>query len=86
MKYRKLGRTDLKVSEICLGSMTWGTQNTEDEGHAQLDFAFEHGVNFIDTAEMYPVTPLSPETQGRTEEIIGTWLKKQPKRDDIIVA
>ena len=86
MKYRKLGRTDLDVSEICLGSMTWGTQNTEAEGHAQLDAAVQEGVNFIDTAEMYPVTPLSPQTQGRTEEIIGSWLRKRAKRDDVVIA
>lgn len=86
MNFRKLGRTDLEVSEICLGSMTWGTQNTESEGHAQLDYAVHEGVNFVDTAEMYPVTPLSAKTQGRTEEIIGTWLNKRARRDDVIIA
>ena len=78
MKYRKLGRTDIDVSELCLGSMTWGTQNSEAEGHAQIDYAMEHGINFIDTAEMYPVNPISADTQGRTEEIIGTWWAGQP--------
>jgi len=86
VNYRKLGTTNLNVSEICLGSMTWGTQNTESEGHQQLDYALHQGVNFIDTAEMYPVTPLSEKTQGRTEEIIGTWLNKRAKRDDVLIA
>ena len=86
MKYNKLGNSDIKVSEICLGSMTWGTQNTEAEGHAQMDYAMDHGVNFIDTAEMYPVNPMSAETTGRTEEIIGTWLNSRKNRDKVIVA
>ena len=68
------GGSELRVSEICLGSMTFGVQNTETEGHAQLDFAFDRGVNFIDTAEMYPVPP-SADSYGRTEEIVGTWLR-----------
>ncbi len=86
MKYQKLGNSELAVSALCLGSMTWGSQNTEAEGHEQIDFAVDHGVNFIDTAEMYPTTPLSEDTQGRTEEIIGNWIKKTGKRDRIIVA
>ncbi len=86
MKYNKLGNSDLNVSALCLGSMTWGTQNTEAEGHQQMDYALEHGVNIIDTAEMYPTTPLSEETQGRTEEIIGTWMKKSSKNRDVIIA
>lgn len=85
MKYTNLPNTDIKVSKICLGSMTWGNQNTESEGHEQLDYAFEKGVNFIDTAELYPV-PASPNTQGRTSEIIGTWLKKSGNRDNVIIA
>ena len=85
MKYRQLGRTDIQVSIICLGSMNWGVQNTESEGHAQLDLAVDAGINFIDTAEMYPIPP-GPETYGRTEEIIGTWLKKRPDRDKLIIA
>lgn len=86
MKYNRLGNSDLNVSEICLGTMTWGTQNTEAEGHAQMDFALEQGVNFFDTAELYPSNPLSAETQGRTEEIIGSWFKATGKRKDVILA
>lgn len=85
MKYTKLPNTQIKVSKICLGTMTWGNQNTEAEGHEQLDYALEQGVNFIDTAEMYPV-PASPKTQGRTSKIIGTWLKKAGHRDKVILA
>lgn len=85
MQYSELGRTGLKVSKICLGTMTFGEQNTEAEGHEQLDYAFEQGVNFIDTAEMYSV-PGRAETQGSTERIIGTWLKGRGKRDDVVVA
>ena len=85
MEYRKLGRSDLTVSELCLGSMTWGGKNTEAEGHAQIDMALDHGINFIDTAEMYPSPPLK-ETQGATEEIIGSWLAKTGRRDDIVLA
>lgn len=84
MEYRKLGQTELKVSLICLGSMTWGEQNSESEAHQQLDYAFERGVNFIDTAEMYAVPPREA-TQGKTEECIGTWLKNQ-QRDKVILA
>ncbi len=86
MKMNPLGRTGLMVSELCLGSMTWGTQNTEAEGHAQINRALERGINFIDTAEMYPVTPKTAETQGRSEEIIGTWLAATGRRDDVIIA
>ena len=85
MKYTTIPNTDIKVSKICLGTMTWGNQNTEAEGHAQLDYALDQGVNFIDTAEMYPV-PADPKTQGRTSEIIGTWLKKTGNRDKVILA
>ena len=85
MQYNTLGKTDLRVSKICLGSMTWGQQNTEKEGHEQLDYAFGKGVNFIDTAEMYSV-PGSKETQGSTERIIGTWLNARKKRDDVVLA
>ena len=74
MRYNTLGKTDLKVSALCLGSMTWGTQNSTAEGHAQIDMALDHGINFIDTAEMYPTTPLSKETQGNTERVIGEWV------------
>ena len=85
MKYTILPNTSIKVSKICLGSMTWGNQNTEDEGHAQLDYAFEQGINFIDTAEAYPV-PASAETQGKTSKIIGTWLQKTGNRDKVVLA
>ncbi|MFO1350368.1 MAG: aldo/keto reductase [Gammaproteobacteria bacterium] len=84
MKYKPLASSDLKVSEICLGTMTWGSQNSEAEAHEQLAWAVDHGINFIDTAEMYPVPP-GPQWQGRTETYIGTWLKHQA-RDQLIVA
>jgi len=86
MKYNQLGTTDLKVSELCLGSMTWGTQNTAVEGHAQIDMALDYGVNMIDTAEMYPVNPLTKETQGDTERVIGEWVAKSGKRGDVLIA
>lgn len=85
MQKRRLGRTGLLVSKICLGSMTWGQQNTEAEGHAQLDLALDRGVNFIDTAELYSIPP-RPETQGSTERIIGSWLKRSGRRADIVLA
>jgi aryl-alcohol dehydrogenase-like predicted oxidoreductase len=85
MKYRKLGSSDIDVSLFCLGTMTWGNQNSEDEAHAQLDYALTQGINFIDTAEMYP-TPPSAETHGRTEEILGSWLKKRKDRDKLVIA
>ena len=85
MKYNLLGNTDVEVSRICLGTMTWGEQNTEAEAHEQLDYALSRGINFIDTAEMYSVPPC-PETYGLTETYIGTWLKKRQNRDKIILA
>ncbi|WP_271784694.1 aldo/keto reductase [Aquimarina algiphila] len=85
MRYTTLPGTDINVSKICLGSMTWGEQNTEIEGHQQLDYAIDQGVNFIDTAELYSV-PAKKETQGSTEKIIGTWLNKRAKRDDVVIA
>lgn len=86
MEYRPLGTTPLKVSAITLGTMTWGRQNTEADAHAQLDRAVAAGINFIDTAEMYPVPP-DGETFGRTEACIGTWLKARPgMRDKVIIA
>ena len=85
MKYTTLPSTAIKVSKICLGTMTWGNQNTEAEGHAQMDFALDHGVNFFDTAELYPV-PATAETQGLTSKYIGTWLKKNNTRDKVIIA
>ncbi len=84
MQYRKLGHTDVQVSLIGLGTMTWGQQNTEADAHAQIDYALEQGVNLIDTAEMYPVPP-KPETQGRTEVYIGSWLAKNKARDRIVL-
>jgi aryl-alcohol dehydrogenase-like predicted oxidoreductase len=85
MEYRKLGRTGLDVSLICLGTMTWGNQNTEADGHEQMDYAVTQGINFFDTAEMYAVPP-SARTFGKTEEIIGTWFKARKNRDKIILA
>ncbi|MBO1113545.1 NADP(H)-dependent aldo-keto reductase [Bordetella petrii] len=85
MKYRKLGRTDTEVSLIGLGTMTWGEQNSEADAHRQLDYALSRGVNLVDTAEMYPVPP-KPETQGRTETYVGTWLAKTGRRHDIVLA
>ena len=85
MEYRTLGRTSIKVSKICLGTMTWGYQNTEAEAHEQLDYALSQGINFIDTAEIYAVPPL-PETYGKTEKYIGTWLADRKTRDKIILA
>jgi len=85
MQYRKLGRTDIDVSLICLGTMTWGNQNTQDEGHEQMDYALDQGVNFWDTAEMYAVPP-SAETFGKTEEIIGNWFAARGKRDEVVLA
>jgi len=86
MKMRKLGNSSLEVSALCLGSMTWGTQNTMDEGHAQIDRALAAGVNFIDTAEMYPVNPVSVETVGRTERIIGLWFERDMRRSEVVLA
>lgn len=86
MQYRRLGRTDIDVSLVSLGTMTFGEQNAEAEGHQQMDFALERGVNFWDTAEMYAVPPRA-ETYGATERIIGSWLKKHPgRRDKVIIA
>ena len=86
MRQRKLGGSDISVSEICLGSMTWGTQNDYAEASAQIDLAFERGVNFIDTAELYPTTPLSAETQGDTETIIGRYMKEKNCREKFVIA
>ncbi|MBJ2174330.1 NADP(H)-dependent aldo-keto reductase [Aureibaculum sp. A20] len=85
MKYNKLPETNIEVSKICLGTMTWGQQNTEAEGHEQMDYALEQGVNFFDTAEMYSV-PGKAETYGSTERIIGTWIKKTGNREKIVLA
>ncbi|MEX1033597.1 MAG: NADP(H)-dependent aldo-keto reductase [Cellvibrionaceae bacterium] len=85
MNKRQLSNTDIQVSEICLGTMTWGEQNTQEEAFSQMDYALERGINFFDTAEMYPVPPRE-ETQGSTETIIGNWLAKTGNRDKIILA
>ena len=85
MNYKKLGNTDLDVSTICLGTMTWGEQNTQDEGFEQMDYALDQGVNFWDTAELYAVPPKA-ETFGHTEAIIGNWFKKTKKRNEVILA
>src|SRR5262245_25859572 len=85
MQYRQLGRSEIKVSAICLGTMTWGEQNTQEQGFAQMDYALDQGVTFWDTAEMYAVPPRK-ETYGRTEEIIGNWFKARGKRDKVVLA
>jgi len=86
MKYVKLGSSPIKVSRVCLGSMTWGVQNTQADANEQIDYALKRGVNFIDTAEMYAIPP-SEETYGKTESIIGNWLAKNPsQRDNIVLA
>ena len=85
MNLKKLGRTDVSVTDICLGTMTWGSQNTEAEGHAQIAMARDAGINFMDTAEVYAV-PGSPETSGRTEEIIGNWFAANGDRDKWVLA
>ncbi|MDY0781319.1 NADP(H)-dependent aldo-keto reductase [Tenacibaculum sp. IB213877] len=85
MKYTTLPNTDVKVSKICLGTMTWGNQNTEADGFEQMDYALDQGVNFFDTAELYSV-PAKPETYGATETIIGNWFKKTGNRDKVVLA
>ncbi|MEJ2026973.1 MAG: aldo/keto reductase [Limibacillus sp.] len=85
MDYRQLGRSGIDVSAVCLGSMTWGEQNSEAEGHGQMDLAFDHGVNFIDVAEMYS-TPVKAETYGRSEEVIGSWMAARGNRDKVVLA
>jgi len=85
MEYRELGRSGVKVSAICLGTMTFGEQNTEADGHAQMDYALDRGITIFDAAEIYPVPP-KPETQGRTESIIGSWLASRKARDKVMVA
>ena len=85
MNYNKLGNTDLNISSICLGTMTWGEQNTQEEGFMQMDYALDQGINFFDTAELYAVMPRQ-ETYGKTEEIIGNWFKERKNRDKVILA
>ena len=86
MKYRRLGESDLTVSELCLGTMTWGTQNSESEAHRQIEVALDAGVTVIDTAEMYPTNPVRAETAGRTEAILGAWLGRPGNRDRAVIA
>ena len=85
MIYNNIPHTDIKVSKICLGTMTWGNQNSKKEAFAQLDYALDKGVNFIDTAELYPV-PADALTQGKTSEYIGDWMSQRKNRDKIILA
>ncbi len=85
MNYTNLPHTDIEVSKICLGTMTWGNQNTEAEGHEQMDYALEQGVNFFDTAELYPI-PAAAERYAHTEKIIGTWFKKNRNREKVVIA
>lgn len=85
MKYTKLGKTGIDISRICLGTMTWGRQNTQAEGFEQMDYALAQGINFGDTAEMYAIPP-TVKTYGKTEEIIGNWFKTRQKRSDVILA
>ena len=86
MKYNELGQSGIKVSELCLGTMTWGSQNSQEDANRQINISLDHGINFLDTAEMYPATPRSSKTQGDTERIIGNWLKSNNRRSDIILA
>ncbi len=85
MKYARIPNTDIRVSKICLGTMTWGRQNSEEQGHEQMDYALEQGVNFFDTAELYPI-PAKKELYAVTEEIIGNWFKKTGNRDKVVLA
>lgn len=86
MKHLPLGTTDLTVSEFCLGTMTWGNQTPQADAHRQIDLALDHGVNFLDSAEMYPVNPVSAETMGRTEAVIGAWLAAGGSRERLVIA
>ena len=85
MNYKKLGTTDIDISTICLGTMTWGEQNSQEEAFEQMDFSLENGVNFWDTAELYPV-PATAERYAHTEIIIGNWLKQTKRRSEIVLA
>ncbi len=86
MKHIPLGRTDILVSDWCLGTMTFGNQTPQDDAHNQIDMAVDAGINFLDTAEMYPVNPIRAETVGKSEEVIGNWLAKTGRRDDVVIA
>ena len=85
MKYKKLGNSDIKVSKLCLGTMTFGEQNSIKQSFDLMDYAFEKGINFIDTAEIYPIYP-KKETSGKSEEIIGDWIKEKKNRQKVIIA
>ena len=85
MNYKKLGNTNIEVSAICLGTMTWGEQNNQKDAFEQMNYALEHGVNFFDTAEIYP-SPCFENTYGSTEKIIGNWFKEKKNRDQVILA
>ena len=85
MNYKKLGTTDLDVSTICLGTMTWGEQNSQEEGFEQMDYSLDQGINFFDAAEMYP-SPCKKETYGKTEKIVGNWFDQRKNRDKVILA
>ena len=86
MKMNRLGKTDLEVSELCLGTMTFGNQTSEADAHTQMEMSLDAGINFLDAAEMYPVNPVAKETIGLTEEILGNWFKKTGRRNEYIVA
>lgn len=86
MERLTLGNSDLEVSAWSLGTMTWGTQTPEEDAHRQIEMALEWGIDFLDTAELYPVNPISAETSGRTEEIVGNWIAKTGRRDDLVLA
>lgn len=86
MKMIPLGRSGLRVTDLCLGTMTWGTHTSEADAHRQIEMSAEAGINFMDTAEMYPVNPVAKETVGKTEEVIGNWVAKSGRRDDWIIA
>jgi len=86
MQRKPLGASDIEVSTFCLGTMTYGTNTPEDESHRQLDYSLEQGINFLDTAEMYPVNPVKKKTIGVTEEIIGRWNSKSGRRSEYVIA
>ncbi|MCK0121693.1 aldo/keto reductase [Loktanella sp. F6476L] len=86
MKMLKLGRTDIEISDWCLGTMTYGNQTPEIDAHQQMDMALDAGINFFDTAEAYPVNPISAETAGLSESIVGNWIKSSGRRDDVVIA
>jgi len=86
MKMISLGRTDIQVSDLCLGTMTYGTHTPAADAHRQIDMALESGINFLDTAEMYPVNPVASETAGQSEEVVGDWVARSARRDEVVIA